>query len=61
MSAWDVVSQAILLLAGATFWPGEIGVATNPFSHVKVRYGRSDALPSVEVNLTRSAVGVYEL
>ncbi len=45
-------------LAGPALVPETVGVATTPSSHVSTRYGRSEALPSVEVNVTRSVVWV---
>ena len=43
-------------LVGAAFTPLAVGVATVPSSQVSVRYGRSLALPSVEVKVISSVV-----
>ena len=58
-SAWracEVVSQTMVALDGPAFTPLDVGVATVPSSQIRVRYGRSVALPSVDVKVISSVV-----
>ena len=58
LRACDVVSQTIAALAGPAFTPLTVGVATVPSSQTSVKYGRSLALPSVEVKMMSSVVSL---
>ena len=51
-----MVSQTMLPLAGPVLTALAVGVATVPSSHVNVRYGASEALPSVDVKTISSVV-----
>ena len=56
LSACEAVSQTMVALDGPVFTPLTVGVATVPSSQIKVKYGASEALPSVEVKMISSVV-----